>query len=191
MIATLHSMSDVWDAYRGELDGVEDRVRKNLDSSVTLVNTVAAHILSGGGKRVRPLLLLLSARLCGYPGTNTISSAVSSNSSIPRRCFMTMSWMTPISGEADEPHARYGETKSASSSVTTSYESHVQSREVPESGESMKCSPKPVRRWPEGEVLQLYYNGNPSMPEIDDIKIFEYKTGRLDCCGLPYGGYSG
>ena len=69
VIATLHSMSDVWDAYRGELDGVEDRVRKNLDSSVTLVNTVAAHILSGGGKRVRPLLLLLSARLCGYPGT--------------------------------------------------------------------------------------------------------------------------
>jgi len=61
-------MSDVWDAYRGELDGVEDRVRKNLDSSVTLVNTVAAHILSGGGKRIRPLLLLLSARLCGYPG---------------------------------------------------------------------------------------------------------------------------
>lgn len=59
VIATLHSMSDVWDAYRGELDGVEDRVRKNLDSSVTLVNTVAAHILSGGGKRIRPLLLLL------------------------------------------------------------------------------------------------------------------------------------
>src|SRR5215467_4071770 len=67
--SSIRSMADVWEAYRDELGGVEDRVRKNLDSSVTLVNTVAAHILSGGGKRVRPLLLLLSARLCGYPGT--------------------------------------------------------------------------------------------------------------------------
>ena len=29
VIATLHSMSDVWDAYRGELDGVEDRESVN------------------------------------------------------------------------------------------------------------------------------------------------------------------
>ena len=63
--STLRTMADVWDAYRTELDGVDDHIRKNLDSSVTLVNTVAAHILSSGGKRIRPLLLLLSARLCG------------------------------------------------------------------------------------------------------------------------------
>ena len=66
--SSIHSMADVWEAYRDELEGVENQVRKNLDSSVALVNTVAAHILSSGGKRIRPLLLLLSARLCGYPG---------------------------------------------------------------------------------------------------------------------------
>src|SRR5215212_11718465 len=65
---TINGMADVWEAYRDELEGVENQVRKNLDSSVTLVNTVAAHILSSGGKRVRPLLLLLCARLCGYGG---------------------------------------------------------------------------------------------------------------------------
>jgi len=66
VLSTVNTMADVWDAYRHELDGVEDRVNRNLDSSVALVNTVAAQILSGGGKRLRPLLLLLSARLCGY-----------------------------------------------------------------------------------------------------------------------------
>jgi len=70
VISIIHSMAEVWDAYRYELDAVEDQVRKNLDSSVTLVNTVAAHILSGGGKRLRPLLLILSARLCGYSGND-------------------------------------------------------------------------------------------------------------------------
>ena len=61
-------MADVWDAYRSELEGVEDRIHINLTSSVALVNTVAAHILNSGGKRIRPLLLLLCARLCGYTG---------------------------------------------------------------------------------------------------------------------------
>ena len=40
VISTIHTMADVWDSYRQELDGVEDRINKNLDSSVTLVNTV-------------------------------------------------------------------------------------------------------------------------------------------------------
>ena len=48
--STIHTMADVWDAYRSELEGVEDRIHKNLTSSVALVNTVAAHILNSGGK---------------------------------------------------------------------------------------------------------------------------------------------
>jgi len=66
--SSIQTMTDVWEAYRGELEGVEEQIHKNLNSSVTLVNTVAAHILNSGGKRIRPLLLLLSARLCGYAG---------------------------------------------------------------------------------------------------------------------------
>lgn len=68
----LQTMPDVWDAYKKELEEVEDQVRQNLDSKVALVNTVAAHILNSGGKRIRPLLLVLSARLCGYTGKDDI-----------------------------------------------------------------------------------------------------------------------
>src|SRR2546426_1313186 len=60
------SMSDVWECYRLELIAVEDQIRQNLDSKVALVNTVAAHILNSGGKRIRPLLPILCARLAGY-----------------------------------------------------------------------------------------------------------------------------
>src|SRR2546422_2935930 len=62
------SMSEVWECYRLELIAVEDQIRQNLDSKVALVNTVAAHILNSGGKRIRPLLLILCARLAGYTG---------------------------------------------------------------------------------------------------------------------------
>src|SRR5260370_30612733 len=66
------SMSDVWECYRLELIAVEDQIRQNLDSKVALVNTVAAHILNSGGKRVRPLLLILCARLAGYTGPDGV-----------------------------------------------------------------------------------------------------------------------
>ncbi|HEY8290668.1 MAG TPA: polyprenyl synthetase family protein [Acetobacteraceae bacterium] len=39
-----------------------------MDSPVTLIPELAAHIVAAGGKRLRPLLTLASARLCGYPG---------------------------------------------------------------------------------------------------------------------------
>jgi octaprenyl-diphosphate synthase len=39
-----------------------------MDSPVALIPQLAAHIVAAGGKRLRPLLTLASARLCGYPG---------------------------------------------------------------------------------------------------------------------------
>lgn len=50
--STINTMADVWEAYRDELEGMERQARTNLDSSVALVNTVAAHILNSGGKRI-------------------------------------------------------------------------------------------------------------------------------------------
>ncbi|MDR1528875.1 MAG: polyprenyl synthetase family protein [Burkholderiales bacterium] len=49
---------------------VVDRVlRDNLDSDVALIRNVAEHIINSGGKRLRPVLLLLAARAGGYAGT--------------------------------------------------------------------------------------------------------------------------
>lgn len=39
-----------------------------MHSPVALIPQLAAHIVAAGGKRLRPLLTLASARLCGYPG---------------------------------------------------------------------------------------------------------------------------
>ncbi|NJN70655.1 MAG: hypothetical protein HC801_10520 [Nitrospira sp.] len=39
----------------------------------------------------------------------------------------------------------------------------------------------------EGEVLQLYYNGNPAMPEVDYIKIVEHKTAGLIAAACQMG----
>lgn len=49
-----------------ELDEVERRIRTRILSRADLISEVTAYVLGSGGKRVRPALLLLSARMCGY-----------------------------------------------------------------------------------------------------------------------------
>jgi len=52
----------------GDVRTVDAVIRRRLDSNVALVRQVAEHIIGGGGKRLRPALLLLSAGACGYRG---------------------------------------------------------------------------------------------------------------------------
>ena len=40
-----------------------------MDSQVALIPQLAAHIVAAGGKRLRPLLTLAAAKMCGYAGT--------------------------------------------------------------------------------------------------------------------------
>lgn len=49
-----------------DLEKVEVALEENLDPNVDLVRNIASHLLFSGGKRLRPLLLIHSARLCGY-----------------------------------------------------------------------------------------------------------------------------
>lgn len=54
---------------REDLEGIERALQDNLTPNLDIVREVAGHILFAGGKRLRPLLMVLAARLCGYAGT--------------------------------------------------------------------------------------------------------------------------
>ena len=52
-----------------DMEAVDRVIRQRLDSGVALVGTVSQYIISAGGKRIRPALLLLMAGALGYKGT--------------------------------------------------------------------------------------------------------------------------
>lgn len=58
-----------------DLKFVELQLRKDLESNVPLISKVGEYVLASGGKRVRPALLLLSAKICGYNGDKHIPLA--------------------------------------------------------------------------------------------------------------------
>ncbi len=49
-----------------DLEKVEKALESNLKPNLDLVKEIASHLLFSGGKRLRPLLMIHSARLCGY-----------------------------------------------------------------------------------------------------------------------------
>lgn len=51
-----------------DIDMVEQFLKDDIKTSVPLINEVILYLLSSGGKRLRPVFLALSAKLCGYNG---------------------------------------------------------------------------------------------------------------------------
>ncbi|UOD34244.1 polyprenyl synthetase family protein [Deferribacteraceae bacterium V6Fe1] len=60
-----------------EMESVEKELLRNLDSDVEMVNEVASYVFESGGKRLRPVFMVLASKLCGYSGDRaTILSGV-------------------------------------------------------------------------------------------------------------------
>ncbi len=51
---------------QGDLDRIEAALESNLTPHLELVREAAGHLMFAGGKRLRPLLIVLSARICGH-----------------------------------------------------------------------------------------------------------------------------
>ena len=60
----------IGDFLAADMQAVDAVIRRRLDSEVALVRTVAEHIISSGGKRLRPALVILSAGAFGYQGSH-------------------------------------------------------------------------------------------------------------------------
>ncbi len=68
-------IQDVFSAYKDDLHQVEKYINDNVHSEIKLIPEVAQHLINSGGKRFRPLLLLICARLCGYRDENRFPMA--------------------------------------------------------------------------------------------------------------------
>lgn len=183
----LQTMPDVWDAYKKELEEVEDQVRQNLDSKVALVNTVAAHILNSGGKRIRPLLLVLSARLCGYTGKDDIILG-----SLIEFIHTATLLHDDVVDEADLRRGRRSASRLWGNQVSILVGDYLYSKAIchivglrnqaiNEMLSAVCC------KMAEGEVLQLSVSDHALVTEGEYLRIVEYKTAALIAASCRLG----
>ncbi len=68
-------INDVYTLIKSDMDAVNNTIKRRLYSEVVLINQISHHIINSGGKRLRPVLVLLSARAMGYEGSHHIDLA--------------------------------------------------------------------------------------------------------------------
>ncbi len=68
-------MESVIALLKDDMEAVERQFEKNLTSDVQLISQVGQYVLSSGGKRFRPMLLILCSRLCNYRGDKHVELA--------------------------------------------------------------------------------------------------------------------
>ncbi len=69
------TLDDIRALVRSDMASVDNVIRARLKSTVPLVDRVAEHIISGGGKRLRPLIVVLTSRACGGKGETYFEAA--------------------------------------------------------------------------------------------------------------------
>jgi octaprenyl-diphosphate synthase len=170
-----------------DMAAVDALIRTRLASDVVLINQVAEHIIGGGGKRLRPMLHLLSARTAGYEGRNHLPLAALIE-------FIHTSTLLH-DDVVDESDLRRGrKTANAvwgnAASVLVGdflYSRSFQMMVELDNMRVMRILADTTNRIAEGEVLQLLNIGNPDTSERAYLDVIERKTAVLFAAATRLG----
>lgn len=175
----MQNFSEIQVLMKGELDLMNKILVNRLDSNVDLINQMSHYIINSGGKRIRPLLLLLCAKATDYDGDYHYSMAVVIelihtatllhddvvDQSITRRGQETAN---ELWGNA--PSVLVGDFL-----YSRAFEIMVE----PNSMEIMKILSKATNQISEGEVLQLLNIKNSNVTQTEYFRVIERKTACL------------
>jgi octaprenyl-diphosphate synthase len=173
------TLSTVKDLVRADLGAVDAVIRNSMKSSVSLVDQVAEHIIAGGGKRLRPLIVLLAARACGYRGSSHIDAAAF----IEFIHTATLLHDDVVDGSArrrgrDTANAVYGNQASVLVGDFV-YSRAFQMMAAIGSQRVMEIMSDATNVIAEGEVLQLMNAGDPDTTQQRYLDVIHRKTAKL------------
>ena len=162
-----------------EMRQVDDVIRQRLTSDVALINQIAHYIVSAGGKRIRPRLVLLVARALGFDGPERFELAATVE-------FIHTATLLH-DDVVDESSLRRG--RATANALFGNAASVLVGDFLYSRAFQMMVS---VQRMPilavladatnviaEGEVLQLMNMHDPDLSVDDYLRVIRYKTAKL------------
>jgi octaprenyl-diphosphate synthase len=170
---------------------VDALIRARLASDVVLINQVAEHIIGGGGKRLRPMLVLLAAQVCGYRGRDHVLLAA-----VVEFIHTATLLHDDVVDESDLRRGR--KTANAVWGNATSvlvgdflYSRSFQMMVEADDMRIMSILADTTNRIAEGEVLQLLNIHNPGVDEDAYLRVIERKTAVLFSAATRLGAVLG
>lgn len=170
-----------------DMAGIDALIRRRLASDVVLINQVAEHIISAGGKRLRPMLVALAGRACGGDGPEHHQLAA-----IIEFIHTSTLLHDDVIDESDRRRGRstanaiWGNAASVLVGdflYSRSFQLMVELDRMP----VMQVLADATNRIAEGEVLQLLHVRNPDVDEAGYLQVIERKTAVLFAAGTRLG----
>lgn len=162
-------------------------VVQRLGSDVALVNQVAHHIIHSGGKRLRPLTVLLAAKASGYDGESHIPAAAIVE--FIHTATLLHDDVVDASGlrrGQETANALFGNQASVLVGdflYSRSFQMMVELGEI----RILDVLADATNTIAEGEVLQLMNCNNPDITEADYLEVIYRKTAKLFEAGTRIG----
>ena len=162
-----------------DLEKIEIALKTNLDPYLEMVKNISGHILFSGGKRLRPLLMILCARICGYKGADLIHFST---------MFEYLHVATLLHDDViDQAEIRRGKKAAhhvfgAAETVLTG--DYLLAKALSIAGETnkmaiIKLAASITEQMAQGELLQMLNQRNPDLTENDYFQIVNSKTAVL------------
>ena len=175
----MQNFSEIHALMKSDLVMMDEILVNRLDSNVDLISQMSQYIINSGGKRIRPLLLLLCARATNYKGDYHHSMAVV----IELIHTATLLHDDVVdSSSIRRGHETANELWGNAPSVLVGDFLYSRAFEImvePNSMQIMKILSKATNQISEGEVLQLLNIKNANVSQTEYFEVIERKTACL------------
>ena len=175
-----------------KLEDVSQRIKYKLASEINLIHKMTEYHLKSGGKRIRPLLTLASAKLCGYKNGNRdvnlaacielIHNATLLHDDVIDRSVLRRGVKTANSVWGNQSSVLVGDYL-----FSRCFEMMVEDG----SQEVLKLLSSTSSRIAQGEVLQLEHKGEVDLLEETYFNIINMKTAALFAAATRVGACLG
>ena len=172
-------LAQILEPVREELKRVEREFARHLESRVELIPEMGKYVQMSGGKRVRPAVLIMAARLCGYSGDLAIL-----NAAVVEFIHTATLVHDDIIDGADTRRGRLTAHSRWGSDITVLLGDYLYIRSMAmaltqDSLEVVRLLCDVTLRMIEGELYQLTKTGDATISESEHFEIIRRKTAYL------------
>jgi octaprenyl-diphosphate synthase len=181
-------MQDVFEYFGNDLKRAGEYMETYLQSEVKLIPEIVHHLIGGGGKRFRPLLLLATAELCGYKGERRYPLAA-----VIEFIHTATLFHDDVVDHAETRRGRIAANRIWGNEASVLIGDFLYSKSfklMTEDGSMaiLKLISLTTNMMSEGEVFQLMKAGDVNTTEEEYLSIVEKKTAILISAACAMGG---
>lgn len=162
-----------------EMGALDQVIRRDLDSSVALINAVGEYIIAAGGKRIRPLLTMLCGKLLGNDSDLLYKIAAMveyiHTATLLHDDVVDESGLRRGRATANAVFGNAASVLVGDFIYTRAFQMMVESNSL----RVLKIMADSTNIISEGEVLQLLNIGRSDLTEAEYFKVIESKTAKL------------